>query len=151
MISDEPIELKIKRLNDLAVIPTHGSERAAGWDLYAAIEEDIWISPHTSVKIGTGFAVEIPEGYFSYLVPRSGISTNQGLRLANCVGTIDEDFRGELMVPLHNDTDFPQMVQAGSRIAQFIVEKHIPAVWKEVDELSETKRGVGGFGSSGVK
>ena len=140
-----------KILNNLAKAPTKGSEYAAGWDLYAATDYDIEIAPHDTVKIGTGIAVALPEGIFGAIYARSGIATKQGLRPGNCVGIVDSDYRGEIIVALHNDSDNNQIVPAGSRIAQFIATPFFGIFWHEVDELTETSRGTGGFGSTGVK
>ena len=142
-------ELKVKRLNNLAKIPTRGSDKAAGWDLYAASSYDIEIKPHTTVKIGTGLAIEPPAGTFVEIFPRSGLATKKGLRPANTPGVCDEDYRGEYMVALHNDTDQPQIVKAGERIAQMILRRYEEITFVEVDELSDTERGEGGFGSTG--
>lgn len=144
--------MKIKLLNNLAKIPTRGSEEAAGWDLYAATDKDITIAPHETVKIGTGIAVEIPSGLFGAIFARSGIATKQGLRPANAVGVIDSDYRGELIVALHNDSTEHQMVTAGSRIAQLVLIPYFKINnFQIVDELSNTERGDGGFGSTGAK
>jgi dUTP pyrophosphatase len=147
----EVISLNFKKLNDLAKTPTRGSQYSAGWDLYAATKDEIWILPHETVKIGTGIAVELPSLTFGAIYARSGLATKQGLRPANCCGIVDEDYRGELIVALHNDTDIPQMIPASGRIAQFIVQNYVPITWHEVDELTDTERGEKGFGSSGVK
>ena len=144
-------ELKIKLLNDLAKIPTRGSDEAAGLDLYAATDSDIWIEPHETVKIDTGIAVALPTGTFGAIFARSGIATKQGLRPANCVGVIDSDYRGPVIVALHNDTSISQMVPAQSRIAQLVVLPYIVPDIVRVDELNETKRGEDGFGSTGTK
>ena len=143
--------MNFKKLNDLAKTPTKGSTAAAGWDLYAATDKPIEIYPHETVKVGTGLAVELPTMTFGAIYARSGLATKQGLRPANCVGVVDSDYRGEIIVALHNDTNEFQMVPAGSRIAQFIVQNYVPVEWHEVDELSDTERGSDGFGSSGVK
>ena len=143
--------MNFKKLNDLAKTPTKGSEYSAGWDLYAATDYDIEIHPHQTVKIGTGIAIELPSMTFGAIYPRSGIATKQGLRPANCVGVVDSDYRGEVIVALHNDTNDWQVIPAGSRIAQLIVQNYVPITWNEVDELTDTERGDGGFGSSGVK
>ena len=143
--------LKIKRLNDLAKLPTRGSEAAAGLDLYAATDYDIWIEPHQTVKVGTGLAIEFPAGMFGAIFARSGLATKQGLRPANCVGVIDSDYRGEVIVALHNDLDNAQMVPAGTRIAQLVMVPFIYLDVQEVEELSDTERGDGGFGSTGLK
>ena len=140
-----------KILNDMAKAPTKGSEYAAGWDLYAATDYDIEIAPHETVKIDTGIAVALPKGTFGAIYARSGLATRQGLRPANAVGVIDSDYRGPIIVALHNDTNESQIVPAGSRIAQFIATPFFGIFWHEVDELNETVRGAGGFGSTGTK
>ena len=144
-------ELKVKLLNDLAKIPTRGSDEAAGLDLYAATDSDIWIKPHETVKIDTGIAVALPAGTFGAIFARSGIATKQGLRPANCVGVVDSDYRGPVIVALHNDTSISQMIPAQSRIAQLVVLPYIAPDIIRVDELNETKRGEDGFGSTGTK
>lgn len=141
--------MNFKRLNDLAKVPTRGSEYAAGYDLYAATSYEIEIKPHTTVKIDTACSIEIPHGLFGAIFPRSGIATKRGLRLANCVAVIDEDYRGSLIVALHNDTDSSQYVHPQERIAQLVFIPYQTVEWEEVDELSETERKSGGFGSSG--
>lgn len=143
--------LKIKLLAENAVVPTVGSQNAAGLDLYAYIEEgDITVKPFTTVKIRTGIAVEIPDGHFGGVYARSGLATKQGLRPSNCVGVIDSDYRGEVMVALYNDSNKPRKVVNGDRIAQLIIQPYLYAAIDIVDELSETDRGDGGFGSTGV-
>ena len=144
-------KVKFKKLNNLAKTPTKGSEYAAGWDLYAATSYNIEIPPHETVKIGTGIAVALPEGLYGAICARSGLASKQGLRPANCVGVVDSDYRGEVIVALHNDSDEPQIVSAGSRIAQFILTPFFDILWDEVEDLPETKRGEGGFGSTGTK
>ena len=144
--------LKIKKLNDLAIEPKLGSEEAAGIDLYAASSSDIWIEPSETVMIGTGLAIELERGAFGGIFARSGLACKQGLRPANCVGVIDSDYRGELIVALHNDTKESQLVPAQSRIAQLVVLPYIRIEDIELtDELSDTERGEGGFGSTGIK
>lgn len=140
-----------KRLNDLAIVPTKGSEYSAGYDLYAAIESDIEIAPHKTVMIGTGLAFEIPPYTFMGIFARSGLATKKGLRPANCVGVVDSDYRGEVKVALHNDSDEVMTVESGERIAQAIVLPFYQIGLEEVDELSDTDRGEGGFGSTGNK
>lgn len=148
-----PMErIKIKKLYDYAKIPTRGSEYAAGYDLYACIDEKdqtIAIAPHSTVKVGTGVAIEIPHGYFGAVFARSGLATKKGLRPANCVGVCDEDYRGEYIVPLHNDTDEWMDIVPQERIAQLVVMPYLSVDFEVVDELSDTKRGDGGFGSTG--
>lgn len=140
-------KIQIKRLRDTAVIPTRGSEKAAGYDLYATANYEI--APHSTVKIGTGISIALPDNSFGAIFARSGLATKKGLRPANCVGVCDSDYRGEYIVPLHNDTDEMMSIEAGERIAQLIVMPFIPVEFEEVDELDETERGAGGFGSTG--
>ena len=142
--------VKIQKLRENAVIPTRGSEKAAGYDLYAAIPEDIYILPYTTMKIKTGLAMELPDDTFGAIFARSGLATKQGLRPANCVGVCDSDYRGEYMVALHNDTDTVQVVVPGEKIAQLILLPFLPIEFNMVDELSETERGEDGFGSTGL-
>ena len=143
------MKINIKRLTETAIIPTRGSEYAAGYDLYADVQEAVVIKPHETVKVGTGLAVEIPEGYFGAIFARSGLATKQGLRPANCVGVCDSDYRGEYIVALHNDTDVEQVIQPKERIAQLVVMPFLAVEFNEVEELGETVRGEGGFGSTG--
>lgn len=143
------MEVKIKKLNENAIIPKRGSDYAAGMDLYACTSTSIVIAPHQTVKVGTGLAIELPEGYFGAIFARSGLSTKQGLRPSNCVGCCDSDYRGEYIVALHNDTDIPQTINPMERIAQLVVIPYLPIKFIEVNELSDTVRGAGGFGSSG--
>ena len=143
--------MKIKRLNDIATIPTRGSSKAAGYDLYSASEFDIGIPRHETVKIDTGIAVEIPEGYFGAIFARSGLATKKGLRPANAVGVIDSDYRGPLVVALHNDSNIAQYIGAKERIAQLVIIPYKEVEFEEVDELENTDRGDGGFGSTGNK
>ena len=143
------MEVKIKLLNNKAKMPTRGSKYSAGMDLYACTNSPIIIAPHKTIKINTGVSIELPNGYFGGIFARSGLATNQGLRLANCVAVIDEDYRGEWIVPLHNDTDNPQTINPMERIAQLVVIPYLPVEFEEVDELSDTERGDKGFGDSG--
>lgn len=143
------MNINIKKLNPNAIIPTRGSEYAAGYDLYACSEIAIDIAPHSTVKVGTGLAVEIPHGYFGAIFARSGLATKRGLRPANCVGACDEDYRGEYIVALHNDTDEFMSIEPHERIAQLIVMPYLSVEFNEVNELSDTERGSGGFGSTG--
>ena len=145
------MDVKIKKLNPNAHIPTAGSDKAAGYDLYACIEEAIEIQPQKMAKIGTGIAITPPEGYFGAIFARSGLSTKRGLRPANCVGACDEDYTGEYIVVLYNDSNTIQTVEPGERIAQLIFLPYISVNMIEVDELEETERGDGGFGSTGTK
>lgn len=144
------MNIKIKKLNPNAHFPTKGSDKAAGYDLYACIEEAIEIQPQKMAKIGTGIAITPPEGYFGAIFARSGLSTKRGLRPANCVGACDEDYTGEYIVVLYNDSNIIQTVEPGERIAQLIFLPYISVNMIEVDELEETERGDGGFGSTGT-
>lgn len=141
--------MKFKKLTSTAQAPTRGSNYAAGYDLSADVGSNVIIAPHTTVKIGTGIAVELPENTFGAIYARSGIASKEGLRPANCTGVVDEDYRGELVVALHNDSDVVRIVEPGERIAQFVVQPYVSVEFEEVEELSTTVRGVGGFGSTG--
>lgn len=145
------MDVRIKRLNDLAKIPTRGSKFSAGYDLYAATNYDIQIPPHSTVKIGTGLAMDLPYGYFGAIFARSGIATKRGLRPANCVGVCDFDYKGEYIVAVHNDSNETMTVLAGERIAQLILLPYQDIDFIEVDELAKTDRGDGGFGHTGEK
>lgn len=141
--------IKIKRLTDTAVIPEKGSKYSAGFDLSADITQPIRIMPKETIKVPTGLSIEVPEGYFGALYPRSGLATKQGLRLANCVGVADNDYRGEYIVALHNDSDEIREIEPKQRIAQLVVQPYLVCEFVESDQLSETERGDGGFGSTG--
>ena len=167
--------IKFKKLKPNATVPTQGSEYAAGYDLYACIDEPMTIQPHETVKIGTGIAItppkvrclfdqpaltEMPNMYYHYdietnintfgaVFARSGLATKKGLRPANAVGVCDIDYTGEYIVALHNDTNIPQTVEPNERIAQLVFIPYVTDTWQEVDKLEETKRGDDGFGSSG--
>lgn len=145
-----PPVVYIKLLNHLAKIPTRGSELAAGYDLYAATNYTIDIAPHSTVKVGTGIAVELMPDTFGAIFARSGLSTKKGLRPANCVGVCDPDYRGEYIVPLHNDTDEMMSIAPGERIAQLVILPFIPVTFEVANELSDTDRGTDGFGSTGA-
>lgn len=142
-------DIKVKKLNEFAKLPTRGSEYAAGCDLYAATNQILDIAPHSTIKVGTGLSFELPEGTFAAIYARSGIATKRGLRPANCTGICDSDYRGEYIVALHNDTDEMQSIEPGERIAQMILLPYIEMKFNEVDELSNTERGEDGFGGSG--
>lgn len=144
------MEVKLKKLNTNAKTPTQGSSKAAGYDLYACLTSKQAILPHQTKLIHTGLAIQPPEGYFGMIVARSGIATKRGLRPANCVGICDEDYRGEYLVALHNDTDEIQYINQGERIAQLIFMPYLQFEFLEVEELDETSRGTGGFGSTGT-
>lgn len=144
-----PIAVKIKKVNPNATIPTQANAKDAGMDLYACIDNPVEIRSGETVKIGTGVAIEPPSGYFGAIFARSGLSTKQGLRLANAVGIADEPYRGEYIVALYNDSDRTRTVNPNDRIAQLVFLPYLPVTFVEVDELSETDRGDRGFGSSG--
>lgn len=144
-------KINVKKLHERAVLPTYGSEFAAGADLYAVCDEDIVIEPSQTVFVHTGLAMEIPEGYAGLVYARSGLASKRGLAPANKVGVVDADYRGELMVALHNHSDKPQTVADGERIAQLVVTPFLKAEYTECERLSETVRGEGGFGSTGTK
>ena len=138
-----------KKLRDGAVVPSRGSEYAAGYDLYACLESPVEIEPGTNRKIGTGLSIAVPEGYFGAVFARSGLATKEGLRPANCVGICDSDYRGEYIVPVYNDSSEIRTVKNGDRIAQLVILPFLPADFSEVDELDDTERGTAGFGSTG--
>ncbi len=145
------MKVTIKKLSNTAIVPKRGSDQAAGYDLYADITEPLEIMPHTTAKIGTGVALAIPVGYFGGVFARSGLATKQGLRPANCVGVIDSDYRGEVIVSIHNDTDSMQMITPGDRLAQLVILPYLSVEFEEKDELEETNRGANGFGSTGMQ
>ena len=139
--------MRIKRLDPNAILPTQGSPWAAGYDLYAC--KDCVIELGQTVLVHTGLAIEITDGWWGGIYARSGLATKQGLRPANCVGVIDSDYRGELMVALYNDSDYVREIKSGDRIAQLVFHQLWTVDWEVVDELSDTTRGEGGFGSTG--
>lgn len=140
--------MNIKKISSKAIIPTYGSENAAGMDMYSI--DTVTIEPSQTVMVHTGICMEIPDGYYGALFPRSGLATKRGLRLANCVGVIDSDYRGEIIAALYNDSVVPQEIREGDRIAQLIISPYVrPATLNEVDDLTDTDRGVGGFGHTG--
>lgn len=145
-------QVKVKKMRPGAKLPVRGSASAAGADLCACLDYDlVSIPPHATKMIPTGLAMEIPEGMFGAIFARSGLASKRGLRPANCVGVVDSDYRGEVMVALHNDTDLNQMVENGERVAQFVLMPSCLSQFTEAKELSSTDRGDGGFGSSGTK
>ena len=144
-------EIKIKKLNENAIIPTYGTEFSAGADLYALPGESITVPAHSTVMIHTGLSMEIPEGYAGLIFARSGLASKRGLAPANKVGVVDPDYRGEFMVALHNHTDEDKTVDGGERVAQLVIVPFLTASFVVADELSETVRGAGGFGSTGKK
>ena len=146
--------VKCKRLDDEAQIPVRGSEYSAGLDLCAVLKNGARaqrIPAGKTAKIGTGIAMEIPEGYFGAVFARSGMATNRGLRPSNCVGVIDSDYRGEIIVALQKKKKKCETIHHGDRIAQLVIVPYFPVQLDEADELESTVRGEGGFGSTGTK
>ena len=143
-------QVQVKKLDGRAILPTRGSAYAAGYDLYACPDGGVTIAPHATAKLGTGLAFALPEGTFGAVFARSGLAAKEGLRPANCVGVVDCDYRGELIVALHNDGDVPRTVMPGERIAQLVLLPYLPMEFEEVSALPETARGAGGFGSTGA-
>ena len=144
-------EMNIKKLNENAIVPTYGSSFAAGADLYACEGGDIVIEAGQTRLVHTGIAMEIPEGMVGLIYARSGLASKRGLAPANKVGVIDSDYRGEIMVALHNHSSAPQTVADGERIAQIVFAPYYTAEFCVVDELGDPARGAGGFGSTGTK
>ena len=143
------VNVKIKKLNAEAKLPVYGSERAAGADLYALTDHDIRIGPNETAIVHTRLAAEIPEGYVGLIYARSGLATKKGLAPANKVGVIDSDYRGEIRVALHNHSPYEQSIEPFERVAQLVIAPYLCAQFEEADELSDTVRGAGGFGSTG--
>lgn len=143
------INLKIKKISSLAKLPTYATSGAAGMDLYAANEKPITLMPLERHLIPLGFTMELPQGYEAQIRPRSGMAIKHGITLSNCVGTIDEDYRGEVCVGIINLSEKPYEIKAGDRIAQMLIAPVIKAEIIETEELSLTSRAEGGFGSTG--
>jgi dUTP pyrophosphatase len=143
------MNINILRMTDSAKLPERGSVSAAGYDLFADVAEDVTIAPHETKMIGTGLAMEIPEGYFGGIFARSGLSAKEGLRPANCVGVVDSDYRGEIKVALHNDGEQARVITPAEKIAQLVVVPFLSVDFNEVSNISDTARGEGGFGSTG--
>ena len=144
------MKIRIKKLNERAIVPTYGTEFSAGADLYVT-DEDVTINPGQTVILHTGISAEIPVGYCGLIFERSGMGIKRGLAPANKVGVIDADYRGEICVALHNHGTTPQHVECGERVAQLAIVPFLHAEYELADELSDTARGVGGFGSTGRK
>ena len=143
----EPI--RVKKLKENAILPTYGSAEAAGADLYACLPEAVTIAPGQTVMIPTGLSMELPRGFAGLIYARSGLAVKRGLAPANKVGVVDSDYRGEFLVALHNHGQQPQTVEHGERIAQLVITPVFTPGFTEVDSLSDTARGEGGFGSTG--
>lgn len=143
------MNVSVKKLREGAILPTYGSPEAAGADLYACLEENITIAPGESFFVPTGLSMEIPKGYAGLIYARSGMACKRGLAPANKVGVIDSDYRGEFIVVLHNHGNQAQTVENGERIAQLVITPVLTPAFEEVEELSDTERSGGGFGSTG--
>ncbi len=143
------MNIQLKKLSESALLPVRGSEYAAGYDLFSDIDSDVSIAPHETKLIGTGISVAIPDGYFGGIYARSGLSTKEGLRPANCTGVIDSDYRGEIKVPVHNDSNEIRVISPNQKIAQMIIQPFLSVEFEEVDSLDDTARGNNGFGSTG--
>ena len=141
------IDIKVK-LTDGAQAPRHAKVGDAGLDL--TTRQTVELQPHETILVGTGVWMEIPEGFYGAVVPRSGVATNRGVTIANTPGTIDSNYRGEILLPLHNMLNHLVTVKRGERVAQIIIQRHETVTCVPVSELSETVRGEGGFGSSGA-
>lgn len=143
------LNVQFKKASDTTIAPTKGSKLAAAFDLYADVDKTVVIFPRETQMISTGICMSIPEGYFGAVYARSGLASKNGIRPANCVGVIDADYRGVIGVPLHNDSHVRYKVNPGDRIAQIIIQPCPEVIMTEVNELEDTERGEGGFGSTG--
>jgi len=145
----QKLNIKVKKLDEKAIVPTYGTEFAAGADLYALLDDSVEIAPHETKKISTGVAFEIPEGLVGLVYARSSLGCKQGLAPANKVGVIDSDYRGEVMVFLHNHSNETKTIKNGERIAQIVFTPYVKGEFELVDNLEESDRGIKGFGSTG--
>ncbi len=143
--------IPVKKLKENAILPTYGTEFSAGADLYACLEEPVNVAPGQTVFIPTGLAMEIPAGFAGLIYARSGLACKKGLAPANKVGVIDADYRGEIIVALYNQSQLEITLENGERIAQMVITPFLSAVFTETDQLNDTLRGAGGFGSTGSK
>ncbi len=144
------LKIQVKKLRPGAKLPARATEQAAGWDLCACTGgAAVTVPPRATVMVGTGLSIALPEGYFGAIFARSGLAAKQGLRPANCVGVCDSDYRGEYIIPLHNDSGEERVISDGERVAQLIILPCPAAELEEVDALPDTERGDGGFGSTG--
>ena len=141
--------IRVKKLHPNAVLPTYGSAEAVGADLYACLEEPVTIQPGEVYWVSTGIALEVPKGCAGLVYARSSMGVKRGLAPANKVGVVDPDYRGEIKVVLLNHSNQPQVLQPGERVAQFVITPVLTPAYEEAHELSDTVRGVGGFGSTG--
>jgi dUTP pyrophosphatase len=145
------MKINYKKTHPNAICPTYGTEYSAGADLYALLDEDVTIKAGETYLVHTGIATEIPEGYVGLVFARSGLATKKGLAPANKVGVIDSDYRGEIMVALHNHSNTAQTIAEGERIAQLVIAPFLAVEYNETETLNDTERGAGGFGSTGKK
>jgi len=146
------VQVRIKKLRPDAIIPKYGTAFAAGADLYACMDEDILtIESGETVFVHTGLSVELPEGTVGLVYARSGLAMKRGIAPANKVGVVDSDYRGEIMVAMHNHSKVAQTIEKGERVAQFVITPYFTADFEEVDDLADSERGTGGFGSTGTK
>ena len=145
------MRIEVKKLRENARVPAYASLGAAGADLYACIDEDVVLESGASAFIPCGFAMAIPQGYVGLVYARSGLASKQGLAPANKVGVIDSDYRGECIVSLLNHSKETRVIHAGDRIAQLVIAPVVQAEFSLTDALSDTERGAGGFGSTGVQ
>ena len=141
--------IRVKKLNPNAKLPTYGSSEAAGADLYACLEEAVTIQPGEVYWVPTGIALEVPKGCAGLVYARSSMGAKRGLAPANKVGVVDPDYRGEIKVVLLNHSNQPQVLQPGERVAQFVITPVLTPAYEEAEDLSDTSRGIGGFGSTG--
>ena len=144
----DPVTVIVKKMRSGARLPTRGSAEAAGADLYACLPGDVSLAPGETALIPTGLSMALPQGTVGLIYARSGLALKEGLAPANKVGVVDSDYRGEVMVALHNHSDKPRVITDGERIAQMVITPFIPGVFTE-GEPDETARGAGGFGSTG--
>lgn len=147
------MQVHIKLLNHAATVPTFGSVDAAGCDLYANLTAEggsVTIAPGTTYLVKTGIAMAIPKNYAGFIYARSGLASKRGLRPANCVGVVDSDYRGEIMVALCNDSQVEQVVNHGERVAQMVIAPYLRPEFVVMNELEDTERGAGGFGHTGM-
>ena len=143
--------VRYQKLDERAVEPRYGSADAAGADLYAVMDEPLTLQPGQTALVRTGLAVEIPAGFVGLVCARSGLATKRGLAPANKVGVIDADYRGEILISLHNHSNDPQTVEHGERVAQMLLMPYLTAAYEQADSLTDTVRGDGDFGSTGTK
>ena len=143
--------VRVKKLDPAAQLPHYGTDGSAGADLYACLKATVTVKPGETVKVPTGLSLEIPEGCVGLIYARSGLALKQGLAPANKVGVIDSDYRGEVIIALYNHSAEERIVEHGDRIAQMVITPYVKAAFEAAEELEETGRGKGGFGSTGIK